>query len=53
MVRAMATVPKSLVRPLSASFSIGSLGRLLLHVGVEAAALDHEVVDHAVKIVPS
>ena len=32
-----------------ASFAIGSARRLLLHVRVEAAALDHEAVDDAVE----
>jgi hypothetical protein len=49
MVRAMATVPKSFFRPLSASFSIGSWVGFLLHVGIEAAALNHEVIDYTME----
>jgi hypothetical protein len=32
-----------------ASFSIGAAHRLLVHAGLETAALDHEAVDHAVE----
>ena len=49
LVRAMARVPRSLDRPLPDSFLIGGLGLLLLHAGLEAAALDHEVGDDAVE----
>ena len=42
-VRAMARVPRTFDRPLPDSFLIGSLGLLLLHARLEAAALDHEV----------
>ena len=39
----------SFFRPLLASFLIGAPRRLLLHAGLEAAALDHEALDHAVE----
>ena len=48
-VRAMAMLPRAFFRPLSASFSIGVARRLLLHAGLEAAALDHEAVDDAME----
>jgi hypothetical protein len=49
LVRAIAIVPRWLVRPLRLSRPIGGARRLLLQVGGHAAALDHEVVDDAVE----
>ena len=48
-MRAIATVPRWLVRPLRLSSGIDGPGRLLLHVGGHAAALDHEVLDDAME----
>jgi hypothetical protein len=53
-VRAIASVPGTLDSPAllddSDSSGIGRLGRLLLEVGGEPAALDHEAVDHAMEL---
>ena len=50
-VRAMASVPASFFSPFDDSFLIGGLLALalVLHVGGQAAALDHEAGDHAVE----
>jgi hypothetical protein len=45
----MARVPVSFFSPFLASFWIGAAGGLLLHLGGEAAALDHEARNHAVE----
>ena len=49
-VRAIAMVPRAFLRPLLASLSTWGLSGLLLHVGGEAAALNHEIIDDAMEI---
>jgi hypothetical protein len=54
LVRAMARVPGTLAKPAffddSDSIGIGGFGRLLLEVGGEPAALDHEAIDDTMEL---